>query len=160
MNKQNVAFSIFAAVLIAVVVGVMVLREAVEGKRHFTTMMTYNVGKEPIAKTNSSFVAGIGPELHTQLSQLLASATDVARVRLGDEPPPVGDGRASSRVTLTNALAQGLGIRLQMGHDAAGQSRFNVLGYWTFSEPGGAANRGRQVGSQTDPTSGAVGSGR
>jgi len=131
-----------------------------EGKRYFTTMMTYNVGRELIATTNSSFVTTIGPELHTELSQLLASTAHIASVRLGDEPAPVGDGRASSRVLLTNSLAQGLGIRLRLGTDATGQARFELLGYWRISEPDGAANRRQPFRSETNPTSGAAASRR
>src|SRR5271166_5612360 len=101
-----------------------------DGKRYFTTMMTYNVGRELIDTTNSSFVATIGPELHAELSQIFASTTRIAGVRLGDKPAPLGDGRASSWVLLTNSLTQGLGIRLRLGSDATGQARFEVLGYW------------------------------
>ncbi len=136
VNKQALVFLLIALAVVAAVVGVSALRHMTEGKRYFTTMMTYNIGKQLTESTNSSLVAAISPELHAQLSQLLASTTHVASVRLGDEAAPAGDGRASSRVILTNALAHGLGIRLRLGSDSSGQSRFEVLGYWTFSEPG------------------------
>ena len=148
-----------ALACVAAVVGVS-LRHMTEGKRYFTTMMSYSVGKELIETTNSSHVAAISPELHAQLSRLLTSPSHIASVRLGDEPAPVGDGRASSRVILTNALARGLGIRLQLGSDETGQSRFDVLGYWTFSEPGDAANRSQPVRSETNQASATAGSHR
>lgn len=156
MSKPGLVFLLVALAFVAAVVGGAALRHMAEGKRYFTTMMTYNVGKQLIETTNSSLIVAIGPELHAQLSRLLASTTHVASVRLGDEPAPVGDGRASSRVILTNALAHGLGIRLRLGSDPAGQSRFDVLGHWEFSD---AANRGQPVSSETNRTSAAAGPG-
>ena len=155
-KKQGVVFLLFAAAFVAGLVGVFVLREMAQGKRQFITMMTFSFGKEIIETTNSSLVAAISPELHKQLSQLFASATRVAGVRLGDEPPPAGDGRACSRIILTNALAHGLGIRLGLG--SIGQSTFDILGYWTFSKPGGATNRNQPVYPDTNRTSAALGS--
>jgi hypothetical protein len=140
MNRRSLVLLVIALVFVAALIGVSALRHMAEGKRYFITVASYSLGKELIETTNSSMAVAVGPELRAQLSQLLAFTTHIARVQLGDEPAPVGDGRASSRVILTNALAHGLGIRLRLGSELSGQARFEVLGYWTFREHGGAAD--------------------
>ena len=155
MHKHAILFLV-AAAFIAAVVGTSFFRYTAQTKRYVTTMLTYNVGKGLIETTNSSFVVAIGPDLRAQLSRLVAPTTHIASVRVDDEAAPVGDGRASSRIVLTNALTHGLGIRLRLGSDAAGQSRFSVLGYWTFSGPVGSTNRNQLIRSETYRTSSAT----
>ena len=160
MNKQGLVWLLTVMVLVAVVIGVFTFHNLAEGKRYAITMFTYSVGRELIDTTNLSFLVAVSPELHAQLSQLLASTTHVASVRLGDEPSPVGDGRASSRLILTNELAQGLGIRLCLRSDASGQSKFEVLGYWKITKPDGMANGSQPIRSETNQTSPAADSRR
>ncbi len=98
------------------------------------------------------------PKLQADLNQILASPTRCI-VRSGDEPPPLGDGGAYTRLLLTNEVGQALTLRLRPeygpGHEF---QKFRVLGYWK-TEPGGPANRSQPVGPETNQTSSAAGSG-
>jgi hypothetical protein len=73
----------------------------------------------------------VGPHLKAQLSELLRSPTRISTVRLGDAPPPAGDGKACSRLVLTNKAGQRLLIRLRQV-DRPGM--FEVLGFRNISE--------------------------
>jgi len=92
--------------------------------------------------TNSTRLVQIGSGLRTKLSEFLASPAAVQQVELGDEPSPIGDGTACSRVILSNAAGTRVGIRLRQD---AEPERFHVVGYWTITEPDGAANRSQPV---------------
>ena len=123
MNKWQI---ICPVVAIAVVAVVMALNHARKGRDYFILMATYSVGRDIVATTNSSHLIRIGPELHARLSELLVSPTHIATVLLGDEPSPIGDGRACSRLVLTNEVAEGVVIRLRQA-DTPGT--FHVLGF-------------------------------
>lgn len=133
MKKQG---PILLLTALAVVVGVAVFRNLLEGRRYAVSMLTYSVARDLTNTANSSLLVSTSPDFREELSSLLASPTHIENVRLGDEPPPVGDGRASSRLMLTNELGQGLGIRLRMRPQSKTELRFEVLGYWTNREPG------------------------
>jgi hypothetical protein len=94
------------------------------------------IGRDLIARTNSERLVQIGSALPLRLSSFLRSSSAVAEVKLGDEPSPIGDGTASSRLILSNAVGERLGIRLR---SCAEPERFRVLGFWTVTEPSGAS---------------------
>lgn len=140
----------------AVVAAVLFSGQARRNIRYYITAQTTMVGEELVRSTNSSRLAEIGPALQNRLSRFLAAPSGVADVMLGDERPPIGDGTACSRLVLSNAVGARLGIRMRQDPKA---DRFHVVGFWTITEPGGAANRGQPVGSETNRTSAAAGPG-
>ena len=125
--------------------------------RYFVYAHSRMIGEELVMTTNSTRLVQIGSGLRTKLSEFLASPAAVQQVELGDEPSPIGDGTACSRVILSNAAGARVGIRLRQD---AEPERFHVVGYWTITEPDGAANRSRPVGSGKNRTSAAAGSDR
>ena len=94
--------------------------------RSFISVASHSIGSDLIVATNSSHLVHIGPDLHTRLSELLGTRAQVSTVLLGDDPSPIGDGSACSRVVLTNDVGQGLLIRLRQA-DQPGI--FYVLGF-------------------------------
>lgn len=97
--------------------------------RHFITAQTRQIGIDLIAATNSPCLIQIGPGLQAELAGLFASTTRVADVLIGDEPSPIGDSSACSRLILKNDSGKSIGIRLKQ---VPGSERFQILGYWTI----------------------------
>ncbi len=150
-------WQIICPVVAMVVFGAIVFSgQARRNIRYYITAQTTMVGQELVRGTNSSRLAEISPALQHRLSGFLASPSGVADVMLGDERPPIGDGTACSRLVLSNAVGARLGIRLRQEATA---DKFHVLGFWTITEPRGAANRGQPVASETNRTSAATGAG-
>ena len=89
---------------------------------------TMQIGQELIATTNSPRLVVIGAGLKVRLAQLLASPTLIEEVLPGDEPQPLGDGKATTRLILKNQNGERLGIRLRKREDG---DKVDVLGYWT-----------------------------
>jgi hypothetical protein len=114
--------------VVAIAIFVLVTAMIHGRKQHdsFIRMTTYGVGREIIETTNSSHLIKIGPGLQARLSELLVSPTHIATVLLGDEPSPIGDGSACSRLVLTNDLGDGVVIRLRQA-DTPGT--FHVVGF-------------------------------
>src|SRR5580765_1258728 len=109
------------------VVGLVFGIIAVRGQhRGFISMALRSIGGDLVKTTNSLHLVHISPQLHARLSDLLAARTHVAEVLLGDEPSPVGDGTACSRLVLTNEVGQGLVIRLRPAKHSA---MFEVPGF-------------------------------
>src|SRR5262249_26252117 len=100
-------------------------------RRALIIVGTQAVGRDLIACTNSARLIRLGPDLQARLSSLFETPTHVAKVFLGDEPAPFGDGRACSRLVFTNASGQGLLIRLRQGDSP---SNFNVLDFRNVSQ--------------------------
>ncbi len=153
MNKWQIICPVAAMVVLAVI---LFSRQARREARYYITTQTEMVGQELIRSTNSPRLAENGPGLQDRLSRFLVVPSGVANVMLGDEPPPLGDGTACSRLILSNAAGARLGIRLRQDAKA---DTFHVLGFWTITEPDGAANRGQPVGSGTNRTSAPAGPG-
>lgn len=154
MNKWQIICPVFAILLVVIVGGV--IHELGE-QRHYTAMATDSIGRDLTSTTNSPHLAGIDPELHARLSELLRSRASVAAVILGDEELPTGRGKACSQLVVTNDLGEGLAMRL--GPDRNSWF-FRVLSYKQITEPGGAANRRQPTRSETNRASAAAGSGR
>jgi hypothetical protein len=122
-------FIIWFAVMAVVV---FFVSGTIKGQRQVQLhVMCTGIGRQLISLTNSSSLVHLGPDLHAQLATLLSSTTRVSTVLFGDEPPPFGDGKASSRLVLTNAVGHGLLIRLQR---EPGTNLFRVLSFRSTSE--------------------------
>jgi hypothetical protein len=122
-------------------------------------VVSRSVGVDLIHTNYSRSLTGVTPELQADLNNLLSLPTWCV-VRSGDEGSPLGDGRAYTRLLLTNEAGSGLTLRLRPeygpGHEF---HKLMVLGYWK-TEPGGAAKQGQRVGSESNRTSPAAGSRR
>lgn len=133
MNKRLIAWLILVLAILGAIAAVITMKNRLGASDQMVTSRTYQIGQDLIAKANSPQLAGMPPGLAGQLSNLLGSPTHVSAVLLGDEPPPVGDGSACSRLILTNQRAKGLELRLCSAQDP---SKFRVMGYWpTSSSP-------------------------
>ena len=77
--------------------------------------------------TNSPQLVRIGPGLEGRLASLLNTNAGVSQVLLGDEPSPIGNGKAACRLILTNASGDCMGIRLR-----ADEGKFHVLGFYSL----------------------------
>lgn len=128
MNKWQL---ICPGVAILIAILVLFVIEGIHGKdhvRYYIGSMSRTIGTELIEKTNSSHVVKIESGLQEKLSLLLGAPTQISEVLIGDEPGK-GDGRASSRLVLTNSIGKGLVIRLKQNEL---RGKFQVLGYWSL----------------------------
>jgi hypothetical protein len=123
MNRWQIICPVVAIAIFALATALIHGRKEHD---YFIRMTTYGVGRDIIETTNSSHLIKIGPGLQARLSELLVSPTHIATVLLGDEPPPIGDGSACSRLVLTNEVADGVVIRLRQA-DTPGT--FHVVGF-------------------------------
>ncbi len=125
--------------------------------RYYLYAQTRMIGQELIATTNSTRLVHLGSGLQKRLAEFLASPAGIAEAVLGDEPSPIGDGAACSRLVVSNAAGGRLGIRLRQDSEP---ERFHVLGFWTITEPDGAAKGNYPARSETNSTSSVDGSRR
>ena len=128
MNKWQIICPI-AAMAIAAVVVLKLISASVN--RDSNRQQVYQIGRELITTTNSARVDRLGHGLEQRLSDFLGSPSGVAAVKSGDEPSPIGNGQATSRLFLTNSSGQHLGIRLRR-ESTSGQ--FHVLGFWNVAK--------------------------
>lgn len=125
MNKQQIIAPLVTMGIVAVIGLFLVSRQH---RREFLMHRAYSAGSEIINTTNSSFLRVIGPDLQGRLVELLGSPTVVEPVAFGDEPAPIGNGKASVRLFLKNQAGQRIAIRLRWNSDV---EKFDVLGFWT-----------------------------
>ena len=135
MNKYQIICPVVALVLVGILFAVVSGRNH---QRYFIQAQSRMIGQDLISSTNSTRLVQIGPGLQKRLAEFLGAPAGIAEVNLGDEPSPIGDGRACSRVVLSNATGERLGIRLRQD---AKPERFHVQGFWTITEPLRRANR-------------------
>lgn len=137
MNRWQIIGPVgFLAAAVALVLSVI---HANQVRQQLIIPQTYRIGRELIATTNSTLLDGVGlGGLEVRLTGLLAYPTQVATVLLGDEPAPIGDGHACSRLILTNAHGDRLGIRLR---EDPHSERFRVLGFWTITDQSATPTR-------------------
>ncbi len=154
MNKWQIICPLVAIAIVAVVFAMVSGRNH---RRYYVYAQTRMIGQELIAATNSTRLVQIGSGLQKRLSEFLVSPVGVVEVELGDEPSPIGDGTACSRVIVSNATGGRLGIRLRQDVEP---ERFHVLGFWTITERDGPANGSQPIRSETNRTSPAAGSRR
>jgi len=129
MNKAQQALLVVAILGLAGVLFALVQTRT--KRRDAISERSYQIGQDLISTTNSNHLLSLRPGLSDQLSNLLASPTYVSAVLLGDEPSPVGDGSACSRLILTNQLRRGLELRLA---PALLPDKFQILGYWVITD--------------------------
>lgn len=130
MNKWQIICPIAAIATVVVVFAVISGRNH---HRYFVYAQSRMVGEELATTTNSPHLVQVGLALRKQLSEFLVLPAGLSEVLVGDEPPPIGDGSACSRVILSNAVGGRLGIRLRQD---AQQERFQVLDFWALPMPG------------------------
>jgi hypothetical protein len=87
---------------------------------------SHAIGGELVSKGCSPRLDRLNPRLQARLVDFARKKARVADVLIGDEPAPLGDGNACSRLVLTNDAGQGLVLRLS---PAAEPGMFHVLGY-------------------------------
>jgi len=126
LNKKQV---IAPLVTLIIVGGVLALYSGRKNHQHFITAQARQIGMDLIERTNSPKLVSIGVGLNGELTQLLSTETRVAGALSGDEPAPIGDGSADSRLLLTNVQGKWLGIRLRQDSNP---ERFHVLGFWNL----------------------------
>jgi hypothetical protein len=152
-----VRFAIGAAILI-VVAGAWFAARAKQERRDLVLALSMSVGADLVHSTNSQALTGVSAALQSDIKIVQASPTR-AIIQPGDDDPPLGDGHAQARLVLTNEAGQTLTLRLRRESEpGTGLRKFRVLGY-RKTKPGGAANRGQPVGSETNRTSAAAGPG-
>jgi hypothetical protein len=156
MNKRTILKLAAAIALVALIVGTCFVDSSLKARRYARQIFIGNIGAWLVQTTNSTDLVGLTPELQADLRVLLASPTE-RWVCLGDEPPPVGDGRASARLVLTNQMGRVLTLRLR--EEPAGSLKYRVLSYWK-TEPQGGANGRQPFSSDTNRTSAAAASRR
>ena len=132
MNKKQTLILVGSVVLLAVLLSLS------PGMRQRPDIvpLTRQVGADLITKTNSPILDRLGWGLDQLLKGFLDASTKVTDVQAGDEPPPIGDGTASSRLILMNGRREQLGIRLK--HDG---QMFRVVGFWLPDDPAVRTNR-------------------
>jgi hypothetical protein len=130
LNKTQVIAPLVALVVVGVIFSLYTGRK---NHQHFVSAHVRQIGTELIETTNSPWLVSIGDGLNQELAQLLGSATRVSDVHIGDEPAPIGDGSADSRLLLVNKQGKRLGIRLRQDSDP---EQFHVLGYWNLDNSG------------------------
>lgn len=93
--------------------------------RYYLTSQGRQIGLDLLKTTNSPQLVRMGVGLEGRLSSMFITNAGVAQVLLGDASSPIGNGKASCRLILTNASGDSLGIRLR-----ADSGKFHVLGYY------------------------------
>jgi hypothetical protein len=130
VNKRRLIPLAVIVAILAAVAAILAIQHRVAESNRSVISRTYQIGQDLIAHARSPQLSGLPPGLAGQLGNLLNSPTHIAAVLLGDEPPPVGDGSACSRLILTNQMAKGLELRLC---PATVPGQFRVMGYWPVS---------------------------
>jgi len=134
MNQRRIIAWGATLVILVLLVVVVAMAHRQAASNQILIARTRQIGQDLISHANSAQLPGLPPGMAGQLANLLGSPTHVAAVLLGDEPPPVGDGSACTRLILTNQLAKGLKIRLG---PASTPDKLRIMGYWpTSSSPG------------------------
>ncbi len=123
MNRWQI---VCPAVVICVVAASLVFIQGLRNRVAHLVAASHAIGQDLIAETNSARLVKVGPNLHAKLCEVLRSRTQVARVLVGDAQEPFGDGRACTRLLLTNDAGQAVCIRLMQ--DGRTET-FHVLGF-------------------------------
>lgn len=126
-RKWEIICPIVALLLTGIIFGTVHFRNE---QRAFRLMMAQQVGEDLIASKDSKRVVRVGDGLRAKLSEYTAGHAKVADVRVGDEPSPIGDGRASNCVILSNDAGAMLSIRLM----PADNLKFHILGFVSLSK--------------------------
>jgi hypothetical protein len=127
MNKWQIICPLTA---IAIVGLVMVWLQPYGQRKanRYLEVQAVQAGWDLVNTTNSPPLVHVGSGLEGRLVGLLHTNAGVSQVLLGDEPSPIGNGKASCRLILTNASGDSVGIRLR-----ADSGKFHVLGYYSIT---------------------------
>jgi len=129
MNNLKVLAPVAAVVLGVALFAILYKRNS---DARLISERSRDIGQDLISHTNSTRLASSPLGFTAQLSALLGSPTRIAAVLIGDEPAPLGDGTACSRLILTNESARGIQLRLGKTTDP---EKFLILGYWPLDNP-------------------------
>ena len=128
MNKWQIICPLAAMAVFATIAIPRYVRRAQMQRRDAITWRAY-CGAHDLERTTNS----MNPAIHKTLKQFLATPENYDEVVYhGDEPPPVGDGRATHRLLLRNSNGAWLGLRLQ---DEPTRGKFHILGSFTPANP-------------------------
>ena len=125
MKKIQIIAPLVAMGIVAVFLVFTLMRNQA---RSFLAARAHSVGYELIKSTNATGLVTMSDGLRRKMAEFLASPAHEEAVRFGDEPSPVGDGRATVRLFLRNEKAERLALRLRPDTDT---DKLHVLGYWT-----------------------------
>jgi hypothetical protein len=134
MNKWQVICPLGALLVVTLVYS---LASGSRHRRDYVNAQSRMISEELIGTTNSPRVNHIGRDLHKRLKELLSAPACVADIVPGDEPAPIGDGSACTRLMLSNLTGLRLGIRLRQDSNP---ERFHIIGFWTVAEPRSETN--------------------
>src|SRR5215472_14505534 len=103
MYKWQIICPLAALALVATPGVVRLLRQGSLEHQAYVQAQTHMLGDDLCRNTNSTRLVRMPPALRERLSRFFGSRSGVAAVMLGDEPAPLGDGTACSRLVLSNA---------------------------------------------------------
>jgi hypothetical protein len=126
MNKWQIICPLIALTIAAII---FALLHAYGHRRIIIATEIQRIGYDLVTTTNSTQLVRLGPDLQARLAELAAFRLAVKAVKLGDDPI-IGDGKATSRLFLSNSIGDVIGIRLRQ---SSGPHLYNVLGYWTVT---------------------------
>jgi hypothetical protein len=124
MSKTKIVILVVGLVLIALI---PVLWHRGKARGQEVATLCWQIGRDLLAITNSTSLSSIQPTLQRRLAQFLSAPARVEAVRLGDEPRPATDLKATARLYLVNDRNERLGIRLQQEFRT---DKFRVVGFW------------------------------
>ncbi len=125
MKRGDLIFLLVALLVIGILIfGVLKhYRRAAQFRIHYENML---IAEQLATRTNSDLVE-LPASLSNQLARFLASPGHAQGMEFGDEPPPIGDGSATTRIFLTNTIGETLGIRLRRDGP---YSSYRTLSLW------------------------------
>ena len=109
-------------------VGGFALYSGRQNYRYFIQSQTYAAGSSLINSNRSEMFLNMGVGLGTRWDGFVRLPVGIESIQMGDEPAPIGDGQASSRVFFTNVATECLAIRMRWDDE---QEKFHILGFWT-----------------------------
>ena len=115
-----------AIAIVGLIIAVLHGHEHRRAHLNYVALMSHQIGTDLITQTNSKLLAQLDHGLRGELSELMRAETTVAAMQFGDEPSPGGDGKADTRLVLTNTLGEALIVRLRVDGSS---NRFRILSY-------------------------------
>jgi len=125
MNKSQIAVLVASLILAG---GGFALYSGRQNHRYFIQSQSYAAGSSLINSNRSEKFLNLGVGLGTRWDSFARLPVRIESIQMGDEPAPIGDGQASSRVFFTNVATECLAIRMRWDDE---QEKFHILGFWT-----------------------------